>query len=33
MDWLREIIADYAAQGNAQHAGNGSRTFSQFLAK
>jgi small-conductance mechanosensitive channel len=33
MDWLREIIADYAAQGNAQHAGNGSRTFSQLVAK
>jgi potassium-dependent mechanosensitive channel len=33
MDWLRDLIADYAAPANAQHAGNGSRTPSQFVAK
>jgi potassium-dependent mechanosensitive channel len=33
MDWLRDLIADYAAPANAQHAGNGSRTPSQFAAK
>jgi potassium efflux system protein len=33
MDWLRNLIADYASSANAQHAGNGSRTSSQFVAK
>jgi small-conductance mechanosensitive channel len=33
MDWLRELIADYASPANVQHAGNGSRTSSQFVAK
>ena len=33
MDWLREIIASYAAPPNAQHAGNGSRTASYAIAK
>jgi len=33
MDWLRDIIADYAAPAHARHAGNGSRTPSHFVAK
>jgi small-conductance mechanosensitive channel len=33
MDWLRDLIADYASPGNARHAGNGSRTPSHFVAK
>jgi hypothetical protein len=33
MDWLRDIVAEYASPANAQHAGNGSRTSSQFVAK
>jgi small-conductance mechanosensitive channel len=33
MDWLREIIAGYAAPTHAQHAGNGSRTASYVAAK
>jgi potassium-dependent mechanosensitive channel len=33
MDWLRDIVAEYASPANKQHAGNGSRTFSHFLAK
>jgi small-conductance mechanosensitive channel len=33
MDWLRDIIAGYAPQTNAQHTGNGSRTTSHVAAK
>src|SRR5215831_4918298 len=33
MDWLRDIVAEYASPANAQHAGNGSRTPSRFAAK
>ena len=33
MDWLREIIADYATPAAARHAGNGSRTPSHLVAK
>jgi small-conductance mechanosensitive channel len=33
MDWLRDLVADYASPGNAQHTGNGSRAAAQFMAK
>jgi potassium efflux system protein len=33
MDWLRDIVAQYASPANAQHAGNGSRASSHFAAK
>ncbi len=33
MDWLREIVAEYASPANAQHSGNGSRTPSHLAAK
>jgi len=33
MDWLRDIVAEYASPAAAQHAGNGSRTPSRFAAK
>ena len=33
MDWLRDLIADYASPANAQRAGNGSRTPSHFAAE
>jgi len=33
MDWLRDIVAEYASPANAPHAGNGSRTPSHFAAK
>jgi small-conductance mechanosensitive channel len=33
MDWLREIVAEYASPANAQHYGNGSRTPSHLAAK
>jgi small-conductance mechanosensitive channel len=33
MDWLRDIVAEYASPANAPHAGNGSRTLSHFAAK
>jgi potassium-dependent mechanosensitive channel len=33
MDWLRDLIADYASPANAQRAGNGSRTPSRFAAE
>jgi len=33
MDWLRDIVAEYASPAAAQHSGNGSRTPSHFAAK
>ena len=33
MDWLRDIVAEYASPATAQHSGNGSRTPSHFAAK
>src|ERR1700745_856354 len=33
MDWLRDIVAQYASPANAQHAGNGSRAPSPFAAQ
>jgi len=33
MDWLRDIVAEYASSAAAQHAGNGSRAPSQFAAR
>ena len=33
MDWLRDIVAEYASPAPAQHSGNGSRTPSHFAAK
>jgi small-conductance mechanosensitive channel len=33
MDWLRDIVAEYASPAAAQHSGNGSRTHSRFVAK
>ena len=33
VDWLRDLIADYASPANAQRAGNGSRTPSRFAAE
>ncbi len=33
MDWLRDVIADYASPSNAQHSGNGGRTPSHVAAK
>jgi len=33
MDWLRDIVANYAAPAAAQHAGNGSRTPSSIAAE
>jgi len=33
MDWLRDVVAEYASPAAAQHAGNGSRTPSRFAAK
>ena len=33
MDWLRDIIAEYAAPGLAPHAGNGGRAPSHLVAK
>ena len=33
MDWLRDIIAEYAAPAHAHHAGNGSGAVSRFMAK
>ena len=33
MDWLRDIIADYASPANAQHSGNGRRTASRLMAE
>ncbi len=33
MDWLRDIVAEYASPAAAQHTGNGSRTSSHFAAK
>jgi small-conductance mechanosensitive channel len=33
MDWLRDIVAEYASPVAAQHSGNGSRTPSHFVEK
>jgi potassium-dependent mechanosensitive channel len=33
MDWLRDIVAEYASPAAAQHSGNGSRTPSHFAPK
>ena len=33
MDWLRDIIAEFAAPAHAQHAGNGSGVVSRFITK
>ena len=33
MDWLRDLIADYASPANAQHAGNGRRSPSSIAAE
>ena len=33
MDWLRDIVAEYASPANAQHAGNGRRSPSSIAAE